>query len=63
MQGVVKWFDNNKGFGFVLGDDGQEYFLHASKLPEFAEPKENDRVEFVPQTTIKGRQAFDAELI
>ena len=31
--GKVKWFDSNKGFGFLATDDGQEVFLPSSALP------------------------------
>ena len=63
MEGRVKWFDDEKGFGFILGDDNNEYFVHASKLIECESLKENDKVIFEPTDTIKGHQAFDVKLI
>ena len=32
--GKVKWYDAEKGFGFISGDDGADIFLHANALPE-----------------------------
>ncbi|UUZ45200.1 cold shock domain-containing protein [Janibacter limosus] len=32
--GKVKWYDAEKGFGFISGDDGSDIFLHANALPE-----------------------------
>ena len=31
--GKVKWFDADKGFGFITAEDGSQVFLHASVLP------------------------------
>lgn len=28
MQGTVKWFKNDKGYGFIAGEDGNDYFVH-----------------------------------
>ena len=32
VQGVVKWFDPKKGFGFIVGPEGQDVFIHYSKI-------------------------------
>ena len=34
MQGKVKFFNEMKGFGFISGDDGEEYFVHKTGLKE-----------------------------
>lgn len=32
VQGTVKWFDPKKGFGFIIGPDEQDIFVHFSKI-------------------------------
>lgn len=32
MQGKVKWFNQEKGFGFIVGSDNKEYFVHYSQI-------------------------------
>jgi CspA family cold shock protein len=48
-----------KGFGFVLGEDGQEYFIHASECPEgdFDKLRPGQKVEFIETKTNKGFRA------
>ena len=47
MQGKVKFFNAGKGFGFIAGDDGNEYFVHVSGLAEgLSELRDNDDVTF-----------------
>ena len=46
-SGRVKWYDTDKGFGFIASDEGDEVFLHASALPEGSGiPKPGTKVEF-----------------
>ena len=32
MNGKTKWFNTRKGYGFIVGEDGNEYFAHYSKV-------------------------------
>jgi CspA family cold shock protein len=57
MKGTVKWFNDNKGYGFISGEDGQEYYVHASMLGADVFLKEGNAVSFEPKTSDKGLQA------
>ena len=37
--GKVKFFDAERGFGFIMGEDGGQVFLHSSALPEGVTPR------------------------
>lgn len=63
MEGKVKWFNRNKGYGFIEGDDGEEYFVHHSALAEGTFIQDNDRVSFDPAETERGKQAQNVTLI
>ncbi|MBS3112343.1 cold shock domain-containing protein [Candidatus Woesearchaeota archaeon] len=62
MEGTVKWFDKKKGYGFISGDDGNEYFLHHSQLQDGAFLRENDIVTFESGKNEKGLQANNVSL-
>lgn len=60
ITGVVKWFNDAKGFGFIVRDDGQkDVFAHYSAIDGngFKSLAENDRVEFDVVNGEKGPQA------
>lgn len=62
IQGTVKFFNTEKGFGFIKHDDSsKETFVHVSGLID--EIKENDRVEFDVQNGKKGLNAVNVKLI
>ncbi|NOZ80631.1 MAG: cold shock domain-containing protein [DPANN group archaeon] len=57
MKGTVKFFNNMKGFGFIAGEDGKEYFVHQSELQEGTSLDENDAVEFEGEQGDRGPKA------
>jgi CspA family cold shock protein len=62
--GKVKWFDTERGFGFIASDDGTEVFLHASALPEgIGAPKPGTRVDFGVADGRRGPQALSVKLL
>ena len=61
--GKVKWFDTERGFGFLATDEGEEVFLHASALPEGTTVKPGARVEFGVADGRKGKQALSVRVL
>lgn len=61
--GKVRFYDLEKGFGFIQSDDGQDVFLHASALPEGAAVKPGTRVDFGVVEGKKGAQALSVRVI
>ena len=59
MKGTVKWFNQDKGFGFITGEDGKEVFAHYSKIQKdgFKTLEENEEVIYEVTQGQKGPQA------
>jgi cold shock protein len=58
-QGTVKWFNAEKGYGFIAEDGGPDVFVHYSAIdmPGYKSLEEGDRVEFEVSQGQKGPQA------
>ncbi|MEX5265808.1 MULTISPECIES: transcription antiterminator/RNA stability regulator CspE [Kocuria] len=64
--GTVKWFNADKGFGFITPEDGsKDVFAHFSAINSggFRSLEENQRVEFETQDGPKGPQAANISVI
>jgi len=65
VQGTVKWFNAEKGFGFISVDGGNDVFVHFSAIASegYRSLEENQRVEFEVKQGPKGPQAEDVRKI
>jgi CspA family cold shock protein len=64
-DGIVKWFSNKKGYGFIEQQDGPDVFVHHSGIDEtgFKSLKEGDRVTFEIEKDKKGPAAVKVRVI
>ena len=58
-EGTVKWFNDKKGFGFIVADTGKDVFVHHSVIEGegYKTLKEGDKVQFDIVNGPKGEQA------
>ena len=63
--GVVKWFNAEKGYGFISQESGPDVFVHFSAIESagYRSLNENDKVEFEVSQGPKGPQAGNVKLI
>ncbi|MFM7261032.1 MAG: cold shock domain-containing protein [bacterium] len=64
VEGVVKWFDARKGFGFIVGPSGQDIFVHFSAIDQpdgFRALRDGERVVYSASDGDKGWSATKAK--
>ena len=64
-KGTVKWFNNQKGYGFITAEDGKDVFVHFAGLnmEGFKTLEEGAAVEFDITDGAKGPQAVNVEVV
>lgn len=63
-DGVIKWFDARKGFGFIVGPQGQDIFVHFSVIEQdqgFRTLRDGEKVTYSAQCGTKGWAATHAK--
>ncbi len=65
MTGTVKWFNAEKGFGFITGEDGKDVFVHFSAIAMdgYKTLAEGDQVSFEVTEGEKGLQASNVQRV
>lgn len=65
MTGKVKWFNSEKGYGFITTDEGTDIFAHFSQIQKdgFKTLEEGEAVSFEVQDGDKGPQAVNIEVL
>ena len=64
-EGTVKWFSNEKGFGFIEREEGDDVFVHFSQINQdgYKTLEQGQRVSFEVQEGPKGLQAAEVSLV
>jgi CspA family cold shock protein len=66
IRGSVKRMERVKGFGFIVGENGRDYFFHATSVDHAGgldALQEGDEVSFIAESTAKGPRALQVRLV
>ncbi len=63
MDGVVNWYDEKQGRGFITGRDGDDVFVYRSSLDFLTLLHAGDHIEYDVVTTMNGPQAVNVKVI
>ena len=65
LKGKVKWFNAEKGFGFIVGEDGKDIFVHFSVINQegYKALADGDTVTYELKTTERGPQAANVSKV
>jgi CspA family cold shock protein len=65
LKGTVKWFNAEKGFGFITTEEGNDLFVHFSKINKagYKSLNEGERVSFEVEDGPKGQQAANVQSV
>lgn len=63
MNGIVKFFNRKKGFGFITGEDQKDYFVHFTAVQKGVFLRDNDKVSFDAVEGDRGMKAENVQLV
>lgn len=63
MEGKIKWYRKEKGYGFITGTDDKDYFVHYSDLPEDMDNIDGRDVSFELKEGRRGPQAAEIKFL
>jgi CspA family cold shock protein len=63
MNGIVKWYNPRKGYGFISGEDGNDAFIHRDNLGDIEFLNEGDTITYEVIETEKGLKATNIKLV